>query len=234
MDLLSIFIATLPVILIGLYVYKKDRIKESKKLLLKLFLYGIFSCFPAALLGFILGIFFPEVDDMNFLELFLYCFIVISLIEELCKWFFTYKLTYNHIEFDSLYDMIVYAVFISLGFAFFENILYVKEYGIMTGILRGFLSVPGHACDGVLMGIYLGLSKLEEIKGNSKKSIIYNFISILIPMLIHGIYDFCLFYGSDFIMLFFSIFVVFVDVVCIIKIREISKDNYILKKQEYF
>lgn len=234
MDFLSIFIAVLPVVLIGIYIYKKDKIKESKSLLLRLFLFGIFSCFPAVLFGSIIGNFFPKIENMNFFELFLYCFIAISLIEELSKWFFTYKLTYYHIEFDSLYDMIVYAVFISLGFAFLENILYVKEYGIMTGILRGFLSVPGHACDGVLMGMYLGLSKVEEIRGKRNISFIYKFMSILIPTLTHGIYDFCLFYGSNLFMLFFSFFVVIVDIICIKKVREISKYNYKFnnKKQE--
>lgn len=226
MDFLSIFIAVLPVVLIGIYIYKKDKIKKSKSLLLRLFLFGIFSCFPAVLFGSIIGNFFPKIKDMNFFELFLYCFIAISLIEELSKWFFTYKLTYYHIEFDSLYDMIVYAVFISLGFAFLENILYVKEYGIMTGILRGFLSVPGHACDGVLMGIYLGLSKVEMIRGKRNVSFIYKFMSILVPTLTHGIYDFCLFYGSNLFMLFFSFFVVIVDIICIKKVREISKFNF--------
>ena len=37
MDLLSFIVAVLPVFIIGLYIYKKDRVKESSKLLFKLF-----------------------------------------------------------------------------------------------------------------------------------------------------------------------------------------------------
>ena len=222
MDFLSIFIAVLPVVLIGIYIYKKDKIKESKSLILKLFLFGIFSCFPAVLFGSIIGNFFPKIEDMNFFELFLYCFIAISLIEELSKWFFTYKLTYYHIEFDSLYDMIVYAVFISLGFSFLENILYVKEYGIMTGILRGFLSVPGHACDGVFMGYYLGLAKTSALnnRDNLKKKNLL--LSVLVPTIMHGIYDFCLFTGNLLLIIFFFVFVIYVYVHSVKKIKKVS------------
>ena len=39
---------------------------------------------------------------------------------------------------------------------------------LSVGLTRALFAVPGHFCDGVLMGIYLGLSKLEEIKGNTK------------------------------------------------------------------
>ena len=39
------FIAIIPVVMIMLYVYSKDRNKEPTKLLAKLFLFGIVSCF---------------------------------------------------------------------------------------------------------------------------------------------------------------------------------------------
>lgn len=234
MDLLSFIIAILPVFLIGLYIYKKDKIKESSALLFQLFMFGIFSCIPSALLGSILSVFFPEMEYMNFFQLLIYVFIVIALVEEFFKWIITYKLTYYHDEFDSSYDMVVYMVFTSLGFACFENVLYVQEYGIFTGILRGVLSVPGHACDGILMGIYLGLAKLCDIKGDTKGANKYKVMSVIIPTITHGIYDFCLFWGSDFFILFFAIFVILIDVFCIKKVIDISKNSLKIKYRYKF
>ena len=72
MTLLSFIVAVLPVFLIGLFIYKKDREKESSKLLFKLFMFGIVSCFPAVILSLFVGSFFPAEENMNFLQMFLY------------------------------------------------------------------------------------------------------------------------------------------------------------------
>jgi RsiW-degrading membrane proteinase PrsW (M82 family) len=66
--------------------------------------------------------------------------------------------------------MIVYASFVALGFACFENLLYVSDTGVFTGVVRAFTAIPGHVCDGVLMGSYLALAKLYQIKGDLKLS----------------------------------------------------------------
>ena len=116
MSLISFVVSIFPILLIGLLIYKMDKVKESSRFLIKLFVLGITSCYPAAIISFIIGYFFPQIENMSFMQLFYYVFISIALIEELCKWFFLYKFTYNHNEFDSLYDMIVYAVFVALAY----------------------------------------------------------------------------------------------------------------------
>ena len=226
MSFLSLLVAVFPVILIGIYIYKKDKQKESSKLLFKLFVGGVGSCFPAVVIGLLLDGFLPSTEQMNFIQLFLYVFIVIALVEEISKWFFLYMISYNHSEFDSLYDMIVYASFVALGFACFENILYVSSSGIATGLLRAVSAVPGHVCDGILMGSYLSLAKVNELKGNLKLSKKYKFLSILIPIVVHGIYDFCLFIGNSLFVVLFLFFVVNLFVICINKVKSISQNNY--------
>lgn len=226
MDLLSFIVSILPVIIIGFLIYKIDKEKESSRFLFKLFVIGISSCYPAAIMSFILGIFFPVIDNMMFIELLFYVFITIALVEEFCKWFFLYKVSYNHNNFDSSYDMIVYAVFVALGFACFENILYVSSYGMKAGLFRAITAIPGHASDGILMGIYLGLAKIKELNGNKKLSNRYKILSIIIPMIAHGIYDFCLFNGSFFFIIIFVFFIVFVDIYCIIKVIQISRNDF--------
>ena len=59
--------------------------------------------------------------------------------------------------FDERIDGIVYAVAISMGFAAFENVLYLVdnyEEWLSVGLSRAVLSVPGHYAFAVLMGYY--------------------------------------------------------------------------------
>jgi len=203
-------------------------------LLFQLFILGVFSCIPSSFLGSIFGSFFPDMEYMNYFQLFLYVLLVIALVEELCKWIVTYRLTYNHKEFDASFDMIVYTVFTSLGFACFENVLYVKEYGILIGILRGLLSVPGHACDGILMGIYLSSAKLFEVNGNIKLATRYKILSIIIPTFTHCIYDFCLFSENNYFILIFAVYVIFIDIICIYGLKKASKNSLKFKYRNKF
>ena len=69
MNIVSFVVAILPVFLIGLYIYKKDSSKESSKFLFKIFMYGILSCFPAAILSLFIGNFFPATEEMNFFQM---------------------------------------------------------------------------------------------------------------------------------------------------------------------
>ena len=218
-----IIISILPVIILGHYIYKKDRNKEPRKLLIKLFLSGILSIFFTVVLTLILSIFFPifltEPTELDLINLIFYVFIGIAFIEEFSKWIMTYLIGYNHEHFDEIYDMIIYAAFVSLGFASLENILYVLSNGFITGILRAILSVPGHACDGIIMGYYLGLAKQKEINNNKKLRNKNIALSLLIPILFHGIFDYCLFTGKLIFILLFFIFVIFMYIYAHKKIK---------------
>lgn len=218
MQIISLItISILPVILLAHYIYKKDRNKEPTKLLTKLFISGILSPFLTVILTLILSIFFPIIltgnpTELNLLNLIFYVFIGVALIEEVSKWIMTYLISYNNQEFDEIYDMIIYAVFVSLGFACLENIIYVLDGGLIAGIIRALLSVPAHACFGTLMGYYLGLAKQSEINNNQNLRNKNIALSLLIPILLHGIFDYCLFTEKLIFVLFFFIFVIFMHV----------------------
>ena len=68
-----------------------------------------------------------------------------------------------------------------------ENVLYVFQYGISTGITRAFTAVPAHATFGILMGYFMGKAKF------SKNKMKFNLIGLLIATFFHGAYDFFLF-----------------------------------------
>lgn len=228
-NIILLIVAILPIYLIGLYVYKKDRDKESKKLLSKLFIFGIFSCFPAVLLELIISSFFPLTQNISLLKMFIYVFISIALIEEICKWFMVYKFTYSNKEFNHAYDAIVYCVFVSLGFAILENILYVFTNGIVVGLVRAVSAIPGHTCDAIVMGEYLALSKIAEVNNNAKMAKKNLLLSIIMPALVHTIYDYCLFTGQLVFLIIFLIILIWIYIYGINKIKKISniKNNFI-------
>ncbi len=230
MQLVLLFLAIIPIIVILTYIYRKDKNKEPGKLLVLLFLMGIVSCFMVLGVSELIYLIFPFMSEgseyMNFFEVMAYAFIGVALVEEFCKFFMSYLFSYKNKAYDEVYDGIVYTVFVSLGFAFFENLLYVfTNQSVTVGIARGILAVPGHACDAVFMGYYLSVAKVysqRKQKSLERKNL---FLSVLAPTILHGIYDFCLFTEQNVFIILFLIFVVFLYIGAIKKIKQLSGQN---------
>lgn len=227
---IMLFFAILPVVLILIYIYNKDNDKEPLGLLLQLFVLGIISCFLVFIVSGFLEQFFPfmrgPTETKNFIEILLYAFLGVALVEESCKWLMVYLRGYKSKECDELYDILVYSVFVSLGFAFFENILYVISIkSLKVAIVRAISAIPGHACDAIFMGYYLSKAKINATynqKELEKKNII---LSIVIPTILHGIYDFCLMSGYKILVIVFIIFISILYSISLKKIKEISTNN---------
>jgi len=233
-ELLTI-IAILPVVLICIYVYRKDKNKEPSDLLMKLILSGIVSCFLTLILSSILSVVFPMLKktsgELTFLETIIQIFFGIAFVEEFSKFVMVYLFGYKSKEFDEIYDIIVYSVFVSLGFAAFENMLYVfgnVESAISIGILRGLISIPGHACFALYMGYYLSLARLNKDKRN-----IYIINSIFVPAILHGIFDFCLTMGNVLYIVLFLVFVITLYIISVKKLKRLSNENKKIFTQNY-
>ena len=236
MGLILLILSIAPVIFFGHLIYKRDFDKEPTGILVKLFICGVLSTLLTLLLTYILYAIFPffstDATELNIITLIPYVFIGVALIEEFSKWIFVYKLEYNDQEFNHLYDGIVYAAFVALGFACFENILYVMQSGIQTAIMRAFLAIPGHLCDGIMMGYYLSLAKLAKINGNNKLSKKNLTLSILVPVVAHGIYDYLIFASSvneslsGIFMIAFFIFVILFFIYASKKVKQLSTNYY--------
>ena len=209
MKLIIFFIANIIslyiIYLFGKHYYRKDTIKEPKKLLRDLFIYGIISALLVIFISSLGVILFPIFNDTSNLNsiiiLIFYCYIFIATTEELSKFYMIYKNGYQSKEFDQAYDIILYSIFVSLGFAVFENIIYLIETpSIYLVFYRSLTAVIAHICFQIIMGYFLYKSKLKDKKKNIN-------LSIFLPILLHGTYDFCLFSGSiiliilDFILL---------------------------------
>lgn len=225
-NLILFLVAVLPILFYGLFLYYKDKHKEPLSLLLELFLCGVGSTFLVYIFTFILCLVFPfftiSYDDLNLGELFIAVFVGIAFIEEISKYIFCYSVSFNHPEFDEFYDMILYCAFVSLGFACLENLLYVYNSGIFVGIMRSITAIPGHICDGIFMGYYLGLAKLSLLNGNKKLFCKNIFLSLFIPVMLHGIYDYLLFSGYVFFTFLFTFFIICLFIISFNKVNKIS------------
>ena len=218
-----IILALLPVLLLGYYIYKKDSEKEPKSLLIEFFLAGLIGSVLMIIFDIIIAIVYPELYVFSnsykagYFLTFILIFLEVGLLEEAIKWFFIRIVGYNSPEFDQIYDIIVYCVFVALGFAFFENLFYVLQGGIRIGILRGLLSVPAHAVYGVFMGYFLGKAKISKTRGSNFK---YIFLSIFIPSVLHGIYDYILMFEGN---VYFCILIVYMAILYFTAFKIVDK-----------
>ena len=191
-NVILIAAAVIPALWLMMKVYQLDRLeRESPALLKSLVRAGILSSLLALveerILSALLNRFLaPNTVAYNVI---LY-FGIVALAEESSKYIFLKRNSWNNREFNCQYDGVVYAVFVSLGFALWENISYVMNYGFTTAIARAVTAIPGHACFGVFMGVFYGIAKKYDFRQESAKSKLYRFFTLLVPMLLHGAYDY--------------------------------------------
>ncbi|MGE6258860.1 glutamic-type intramembrane protease PrsW [Heyndrickxia sporothermodurans] len=165
------------------YFYLRDQYEYEPILsVFKAFLFGAFLTFPIMFIQHVLTtehVFQGHVSN---------AFINIALLEEFFKWFILFFAVYQHEDFNEPYDGIVYGASVSLGFATVENILYLLADGVGTAFGRALLPVSSHALFGVIMGYYLGKAKFSTNK-KIKRTLFFSFI---VPLLLHGFYDYIL------------------------------------------
>ena len=212
-------LASAPVIIILVYVYIRDKYeREPLGLLLKVLLAGALTTIPILLVETWLSKFMVYFSGLQAAAY--NAFVVAAFTEEFFKFAALYYIIWRHKEFDEKYDGIVYAVFVSLGFALVENIMYVFQYGHEVAYARALTAVPVHAILGITMGYYFSLAKFY------KKRRIVNFITaLLMPILLHGIYDFILMSQHQMYLLIFIPFLFYLWRSGFKKMKELSDDS---------
>jgi RsiW-degrading membrane proteinase PrsW (M82 family) len=219
----NVIYAIIPTVILCYYVYKRDVIeKEPFVMLIKLFFLGVLMTVPTYFMERSI-ISFLKITQDGFFNCFIMAFFIISLIEEGYKYLMLYLGTWNNRNFDYKYDAIVYAVFISLGFATLENILYVYNFGTSAAFLRALISVPAHAFYGIASGYFFGLAKSNS-KANNKKSTKYCLIlALLVPIVMHGIFDFLLLTENEIMLAVFYAFVAILYSISFFSVEKVSK-----------
>lgn len=227
---LLIAAAVLPAIFLLVKVYRSDRIeKETPYLIWRLVLGGVISTFFALvserLFGTLLSSLVPK--ESKAYNVLLY-FGVVAISEELSKFVLLKKRTWRNPEFNCLYDGVVYATAVSLGFALWENISYVTMYGFTTALVRAVTAVPGHACFGVFMGVFYSLAKSNDYMGNKERSSFFNVLAVVVPVLLHGAYDYIASMEVQDFSWTFIIFVVVLFAVSFILVNRMAKNDHYL------
>jgi len=219
-----LFISLAPVFIIAFYIYNRDKYeKEPFSILLKALIIGLLSALPVVLIENILDTLYKGPEGLN--EAAYIAFIVAALTEEGIKFLVLFLFFWNEKNFNEQFDGIVYAVYLALGFAAIENILYVfmGDYGV--GILRALTAVPAHALFGIMMGYYFGLARFSQ-----KYTTLYLIAAFVMPFISHGIYDFLLMGNSQFLMIVFIPILIFFWISGFRKLSKLS-DSSIFKPE---
>ncbi|SHJ34322.1 Membrane proteinase PrsW, cleaves anti-sigma factor RsiW, M82 family [Geosporobacter subterraneus DSM 17957] len=216
-------IAIAPGIALALAIYLTDRYdREPIHLLLKVFVFGCLSVIPTAIVERFLISFniFGGVLGAAYTA-----FIVAGFTEEYFKRAVVLHNAYYHRAFNEKLDGIVYAVFSALGFATIENIMYVVfrfSANPQVGLFRGILSVPAHMLFGVTMGYYLSLSRFVR---NEEFRSVYLRRSLIMPILLHGIFNFILMAQIPILMVLFIPFVIYLWLINLRKLDEYAEES---------
>ena len=219
-------LAVIPSVFLLIKVYQADKVeKEPAPLLFKLFIKGLESAFFAAVVEALLINFGLNTlvrlglieGEGSFLYHAIEAFLIVAVAEEGFKYYFLKQTTWNHPAFDYRFDAVVYAVFVSLGFATIENILYVwgsqieSGTGLQLSVYRGVLSVPAHCVFAVAMGIHYGAAKYAQ--GHEQFDLEEAGLrkAFLVPVLMHGFFDFALMMNQPLYTGLFFVFVILAD-----------------------
>ena len=256
-NIFLVIAALVPAVALCIYVYKKDRVEKEPFGLLALLLgAGVLCILPALLLETLLtgindrvfsGAMYESGGSvyMDTVPYYLYLimenFVCVALVEEGLKWIAVHILTSKNKNFNSLFDGIIYCVFVSLGFAAAENVSYVIQYGFSTAVARAFTAVPGHTCFAVIMGYYYsmwhvqkqaqgietdmrrqGLIHSKVSKFNTRTP---NVLSLVFPALVHGFYDYCCSLSSAFSTVLFYVMLIALFVFCFVRVSNVSKGD---------
>ena len=210
MDLVCIIAGILPAVVLLQYVYKKDKAEsEPIGLLISLIVQGFIAVFFSFVLETTIDTWLDSVlDPETDWYWVVMAFLGVAVVEEGTKFFLLKRKTWNNPNFNFRFDGIVYAVFVSLGFAGLENIEYVMGYGLSVAPTRALISVPGHMAFAIVMGFYYGRAKWYANYGytkQSKTSLIYSYLG---AVLYHGFFDACLMIASSLTVTIFFVFIV--------------------------
>ena len=219
-------LAVIPGILIIIYVYRKDKVeKEPAGLIVRLLALGAVSCIVAGFVESFASAFLPSFPAGTLEYALVNSFALAAFWEELLKYLALRIGSWRSPHFNYRFDGVVYGVSSAVGFAIVENVMYVYEYGYQTALVRAFTAVPLHAFCGVAMGVFYAMAKKESIQGRSS-GFGYTLLALIVPMMIHGVYDTMAFMRTEASTIGLLTFIVIMYIVAIVTIRKLSKADY--------
>ena len=189
--------ASLPAILVSIFIARRDLFPEPKGLIITSLVLGFLIFIPHTVLFYFIGesyvgLINRNIDNFIFLNL-LESLFQAAFIEESLKYLMFLIFVSRFSAFNEPMDAIVYGVCISLGFSLMETLewsrIYLIDYGESSAIVhaqsRAWSSNTMHAGCGIIMGYILSNTFFKK-----KNSFLKLFLALFIPILIHGFYNF--------------------------------------------
>ena len=219
--------ALLPPVLLMVYIYTKDQMdKEPPKMIIKMLVAGLWAALASIALEYAgENIIVNAMDIQSETTFYATVALMVGLAEEGSKLFFGSRKTWNSPDMNYTFDAIVYCVFVSLSFAAIENVMYVFQYGMEVAVIRGLITIPGHMCFAVFMGLFYGRAKYCEVRGNTSGKTRNLILSYVVPVILHSVFDGALMIGTEASTLFFYAFILALDAAVIYLIRHESKND---------
>ncbi len=188
MEIIKYFFFTIPLLIaLLILLYLKYKFREwSFGLLYRAFAWGLVSIIPVILIQYLAVNY--DLDHLNNLRrIIFYSLVIMAFFSEISKFFFLKVFIYPDKRFQTPVDGIIFSVMIAMGFATANNLLYyVNIPELTTNSLNIVSAGPANVIFGVLMGFFLGLGKLRQIR------FIDSMTGISAAVFFHGLYDFCL------------------------------------------
>lgn len=175
--------AVLPALLLVAWFWRTDKFPEPLSVVGATFVLGVLSIVPALAMGIPVGLLLQNVSNPRLYGT-LQAFFCAAVPEESAKFLVLWFFCLRRPALNEPMDGIVYGAAASLGFAAFENTLYVHGYGLGVAVVRALTSVPAHAVFGMFIGYHLAVWKLSPAPGRFAWA-----KGLLIAIGLHGVYD---------------------------------------------
>ena len=221
--LAKLFMASLPafIFIILFALLDKKLIRKKWFLLIGILLIGAIGSYICYRFEMHFGSYFKKVAVSTYLETLFYALFGVAIFEEGYKWLVSLGAIYVDKKVKPRH-ILIYTVFASIGFAWFENIVYFAfKYGIRALFERMFTAFPNHICNAIWMAYFLILFN----KSKGKKKWLYLILSLVIPIIIHGVYNSFLYQGNPKLLEYHAVYVIIMYIATALLAKKIIKES---------
>lgn len=208
LGILSILAFVPSLVILWMLYWRKHYEKAQLNRVAKYLLIGMIGVIPILVVEFALQSGFGEaskkmqgdvpIEFSEFFASFTSSIFVAALVEETFKFIVASRVTFSAPR-DCPYSVVIYSMSGALGLATLENFLYVVVSGltgsiettVFTVLFRGLLAVPLHATTATIIGVDVARNKINT----QRKNVL---LILLIPFIIHGLYDFCILFAVNY------------------------------------
>ena len=190
--LIYIFFGLAPSLIWLLFYLRKDVHPEPKRMIFKIFFYGIFFALFALFLELNFQKIFLTLKTPSNWQIVIYFILAVGFIEEISKYLAVKFGVLRNSELDEPVDLVIYMIIAALGFAAFENFLvlfhqipFQKTTDIFMIIFSRFLGATFlHTIASGILGYFLAMSFFDF---KSRRKILA--VGIMISSFLHAFYN---------------------------------------------